>query len=195
MKLIAKFILSCFLMGGCSLFPEPGEAPKRHTLPVVTDFVSPKVKPSVLGVASPLVHTPLDTTRIMLRPNSGQIDYFADVEWAGRFDHLLQDALIYSLQNIKLHQTVTRVSDGLTFGSLLQINIRRFEIELTPEGVFSCVDLWAEHIAWPKRDVIATQAFRRCDFISKKLVVLDAINGLKASYLKTVKDLVIWLQA
>src|SRR5208337_246914 len=99
-KIFSLFSLP-FFISACSLFPQPEEPTKKYVLSSLPNVSSSRHAPYApqITVDLPSIYPPIDNTRIALKPQISTIDYYADVEWADRLNTLIQESLIYSLQN------------------------------------------------------------------------------------------------
>jgi len=73
----------------------------------------------------------LDSARVAVVPAPQQINFYADMEWSDRLPIIVQESILYSLQNQHLFQGVTRSSDGAIPDQSLKIDIRKFYIDQT----------------------------------------------------------------
>ncbi len=125
------FILSLFLTACGPLIPTPGEAPKRYTLSHLEENNSPPSVPKQLMIELPSAAVSLDSARVAVVPAPQQINFYADMEWSDRLPIIVQESILYSLQNQHLFQGVTRSSDGAIPDQSLKIDIRKFYIDQT----------------------------------------------------------------
>src|SRR3954463_16227974 len=130
MKLLLCNAIMLFTLSACSLFPQPGDPTKKYTLGSLNDQVtthSPK-HPHQLVVELPMIYPPLDSTRIAVKPQAQVIDYYADVEWADRLSALIQESLVYSLQNKHAFRGVSRPIEVFQADYSLKVEVRKFNI-------------------------------------------------------------------
>ncbi|MBW8309608.1 MAG: ABC-type transport auxiliary lipoprotein family protein [Candidatus Paracaedibacteraceae bacterium] len=125
------FIVSLLLTGCGPLIPTPGEAPKRYTLSHLEENNRAPVMLKQVVVEVPTAAVSLDSVRVAVVPAPQQINYYADMEWSDRLPILIQESLVYSLQNQHLFRAVTRSSDGVIPDQSLKIDIRKFYIDQT----------------------------------------------------------------
>ena len=154
-----KYILLTMLgLTGCSIIPNPGEPPKRFTLEPLSPTTGQHISQHKLMIDLPNVYPPLDNQRIGVVPEVNRIDYYADCEWGDRLGVLIQDSLIYSLQNRMIFSGVTRANDGVMPDLLLKTDVRKFFVVQIPKPV-AVVQYFVQLIRVTDRQVISQQAF------------------------------------
>jgi cholesterol transport system auxiliary component len=196
-------VLSCLVLSlsGCAtLVPNPGDPVKKFTLEAIQDKTptygdySSKSHRHQLIVDLPSVYPPIDSTRIALRPNEQIIDYYADVEWADRLGILIQESLIYSLQNKGILRGVSRPTEGIHADFSLKVEVRKFFVdqkESTKEPVAQ-VEYMAYLVKLPERKIITSRQFTHSQTISEQSMD-QIIKALNTAHLKVSKDLVPWV--
>lgn len=152
------FLIALLGLTGCSIIPNPGEPPKRFTLESLPPTAGKPISQHKLMIDLPNVYPPLDNQRIGVVPEANRIDYYADCEWGDRLGVLVQDSLIYSLQNQMIFSGVTRANDGVVPNLLLKIDVRKFFVVQTPKPV-AVVQYFAQLIRLTDRQVVSQQAF------------------------------------
>ncbi|AIK97068.1 ABC-type transport auxiliary lipoprotein family protein [Candidatus Odyssella acanthamoebae] len=131
-RLYRVLFILCLLLTACGpLIPTPGEAPKRYTLSHLEENNRAPVIPRQLIIEVPTAAVSLDSVRVAVVPAPQQINYYADMEWSDRLPALVQESIVYSLQNQHLFRSVTRSSDGVIPDQSLKIDIRKFYIDQT----------------------------------------------------------------
>lgn len=154
-----KYILIAMLgLTGCSIIPNPGEPPKRFTLEPLSPRTGKPLSQHKLMIDLPNVYPPLDNQRIGVVPEANRIDYYADCEWGDRLGVLIQDALIYSLQNRMIFSGVTRANDSVMPDLLLKTDVRKFFVVQTPKPT-AVVQYFVQLIRLTDRQVVSQQAF------------------------------------
>jgi cholesterol transport system auxiliary component len=131
-KLYRVLFISCLFLTACGpLIPTPGEAPKRYTLSHLEENNRAPVVAKQLIIEVPSAAVSLDSIRVAVVPAPQQINYYADMEWSDRLPAVIQESILYSLQNQHLFQAVTRGSEGVIPDQSLKIDIRKFHIDQT----------------------------------------------------------------
>lgn len=186
-------LLSCVLLSGCAtLFPNPGEAPKKFTLDAINSIPSGKQSSLKIMVDLPTVYPPLDNQRIAVVPGPHLIDYYADCEWGDRLGNLLQDSLVYSLQNSQLYKGVGRSSDAILGDYLLKTDVRAFYIEQKP-ALQAVTSYFIQLIRLSDRQVVSHQTFET-KILLKNENLEEIISTLNTANLKNTNKILLWLK-
>ena len=187
------------LLCGCSLFPSPGEPVKKYTLvaegnELVSSHPSYETRPYQLVIDMPTLYKPIDTTRIAVKPQVQTIDYFADVEWADRLNVLIQESLIYSLQNKKAFRGVSRPREGIHADYAVKIEVRKFYIDqqIAPQPSAAKVDYMVYLVKMPERQIVASRQFIH-DQAILDYTMDNIIKSLNAAHLEGSRALVSWI--
>lgn len=184
-------------LSSCSLLPEPGEPTKKYTLQSAGGEENAKgftQRPRQLIVDLPTLYPPLDNTRIALKPQEQTIDYYADVEWADRLGALLQESLIYSLQNAKRLRGVSRPTEGIQADYALKTEVRKFYVNQSnkEKADVAQVEYMVHLVKLPERHIVASRQFTHTQTIPEKSMD-TIINSLNIAHLEVSKGLVIWV--
>jgi cholesterol transport system auxiliary component len=188
----------CALMvSSCSILPQPGEPIKKYTL----QSVKPKgltssgvVRSRQLIVGLPMLYPPLDNVRIALKPQEQTMDYYADVEWADRLGVLLQESLIYSLQNANGLRGVSRPTESIQADYVLKIEVRKFYVDQSDKTHVPAaqVEYMVHLVKLPERHIVASHLFTHTQTVSEN--TMDAIvKSLNTAHLEVTKALVTWI--
>lgn len=198
-KIMVLSTIASSLLGGCSLFPSPGEPVKKYTLvtegnELVSRLPSYGTRPYQLVIDMPTLYKPIDTTRIAVKPQEQTIDYFADVEWADRLNILIQESLIYSLQNKKAFRGVSRPREGIHADYALKIEVRKFYIDqqTAPHPSAAKVDYMVYLVKMPERQIVASRQFIY-DQAILDYTMDNIIKSLNTAHLEGSKALVSWI--
>jgi cholesterol transport system auxiliary component len=187
------FLMTLLGLTGCSIIPNPGEPPKRFTLEPLLPMTGKPASQHKLMIDLPNVYPPLDNQRIGVVPEANRIDYYADCEWGDRLDVLVQDSLIYSLQNRMIFSGVTRANDGVMPDLLLKTDVRKFFVVQTPKPV-AVVQYFVQLIRLTDRQVVSQQAFEtKLPLNSEELSEISV--KLNQANLDVVHKIVNWLSS
>lgn len=189
--------ICALMLSSCSILPQPGEPIKKYTLQSVKpgDFPSSGIlRPRQLIVGLPLLYPPLDNARIALKPQEQTIDYYADVEWADRLSPLLQESLIYSLQNAGKLRGVSRSAEGIQADYTLKIEVRKFYVDQSDKihPQVAQVEYLAHIIKLPERHIVASRQFGHAQTIPENTMDM-IIKSLNTAHLEATKALVPWV--
>jgi len=194
MKLIS-ICLCLTLLTGCSLFPQPGESVVKYVLdPVKSNTMSFSGRHSQIVVEVPTLYPPLDNARVAVKPTPQQMDYLADVEWADRLGGLIQDSIIYSLENTERFKMVGRPADGATADYALRLEVRKFYIDdiTATKGGVATIEYRVDLMTFPGREVISSRSIEK-----RVRCPVDGVDGLmqtlNTAQIQATKDLISWL--
>lgn len=193
----------CTLSGmlcACSLLPAPGEPPKRFTLTALStsdvfgEDIPHKARPHQLIVDMPTLYPPIDSTRIALKPQEQTIDYYADVEWADRLSALIQESLIYSLQNKGVLRGASRPTEGIEADYSLKVEVRKFYVDQkdTPHRSTAQVDYMVHLVKLPRRHIVASRNFTHAQAIPENTMD-NIIKSLNTAHLEVSRAIVPWV--
>lgn len=197
MKRFLSVGILALILSSCSIFPQPGDPTKKYTLQSVKPdgFASFGVsRPRQLIVDLPMLYPPIDNARIALKPQEQTIDYYADVEWADRLSSLLQESLIYSLQNAGKLRGVSRPTEGIQADYALKVEVRKFYIGQSDKTHASAaqVEYMVHLVKLPERHIVASRQFNHTQTVPEN--TMDAIvKSLNAAHLEVSKALVSWV--
>lgn len=147
------------LLAGCSLPLPGGPGPQLYTLSPKSTYPNnlPEVNAQLL-VEEPIAASGLNTARVVLKPNSFQIDYFASVAWADRAPNLVQTLMIESFENSRKIVSVGRETTGLRADYILKSELREFQAEYYDRTTGNAPDInvriSATLIKMPQRTII-----------------------------------------
>lgn len=194
-KFISLFSLTIFITG-CSLFPQPQEPTKKYvvsSLPSASGALHSPHAPQIT-VDLPSIYPPIDNTRIALKPQMSTIDYYADVEWADRLNALIQESLIYSLQNTGKFRGISRPSEGIQADYTLKVEVRKFYIDHpdNPQMRVAQVDYMVHLIKLPMRHIVCSHNFVHTQSVPESTID-NLIKSLNEAHLQATRALIPWL--
>ena len=196
MRKFLSFFSFLFFLSGCSLLPHPEEPTKKYVLgclPNTPEF--PKASNAAqITVDLPSVYPPIDNTRIALKPQISTIDYYADVEWADRLNALVQESLIYSLQNTGKFRGISRPTEGIQSDYALKLEVRKFYIDRpdNPQVRIAQVDYMVHLVKLPERRVVHSHNFVYAQSVPETTID-NMIKSLNETHLQAIRALVPWL--
>lgn len=110
--------------------------------PVIYDLTAPRTFPPTdkpphgqLVVPEPTTLVALEGQRIIVQPDTSQSPTFTDARWSDSVPKLFQAKIIQSFENANYLSAVARPMEGLTADYQLLIDIRRFQISVSPEPI------------------------------------------------------------
>lgn len=199
-KTVAIGLITLSLCGCATLVPNPGDPVKKFTLEAVQDKershgdYPTKSLHHQLIVDLPTVYPPIDCSRIALRPNEQVIDYYADVEWADRLSVLIQESLIYSLQNRAALRGVSRPTEGINADYSLKVEVRKFFVDQkdSAKSPVAQVEYMVYLVKLPDRKIVTSRQFTYSQHISEQSMD-QIIKALNNSHVEVSKALVPWV--
>ncbi|HEY0302467.1 MAG TPA: ABC-type transport auxiliary lipoprotein family protein [Rhizomicrobium sp.] len=114
-------------LSACSGIIGPPEPSPLYMLSPALPPAGGALAPWQLSVVLPEAADSIDTTRIVLVHQTGQLDYFADSSWQDRLSFLVQAALVEAFESSGRVTGVGRDTQGLRSDYLLLTDIRNFE--------------------------------------------------------------------
>jgi cholesterol transport system auxiliary component len=113
----------------------------------------------LLVVAEPSALAILETERIVVRPNQGQVAYLADAQWSDRLPRLLQARLLQTFENTSHLRTVGRPGERLTADYQLVTDIRAFNLGAV-SGAMAEVEIAAKVVSDRSGRIVGARVFR-----------------------------------
>lgn len=182
-------------LSACSLLPSHSEPSQKYVLGVIPkEGTSSHPRSSQVVVDLPTLYPPIDGTRIALKPQEQRIDYYADIEWADRLGLLVQESLIYSLQNTNTFRSVSRSTEGIQAQYALKVEVRKFYIVHPDDDArrTAQVEYLAQLVKLPERHVVASKPFSATQPAPENTTA-RLVAALNDAHLQAVKTLVSWL--
>lgn len=194
-KILPLFSLA-FFISACSLLPRPEEPTRKYVLGVLPNApeLSHASNAAQITVDLPNVYPPIDNTRIALKPQKSTIDYYADVEWADRLNALIQESLIYSLQNTGKFRGISRPTEGIQSDYALKVEVRKFYIEHPhhPQTRIAQVDYMVHLVKLPMRHIVCSHNFVHTQPVQASTID-DLIQSLNEAHLQATCALTSWI--
>ncbi len=148
------------LLGGCSTLLSGGEtAVPTFDLSAPADFSAPRRGTGLLVVGPPSALAVLDTERIVVEPQPGQITYLDKAQWSDRLPALFQARLIESFENGNRARSVGRAGEGLSADYMLLSDLRAFGIRTYEGGPVAVVEVSVKIVAASSGRIVAAQVF------------------------------------
>jgi cholesterol transport system auxiliary component len=127
-----RLVIAAFALAtaGCSTLLGGGGTPATmYTLTSLRDFPpGPRLKLQVL-IDRPTASDAINTTRIALRRNGLNMDYFADAAWTDAAPSMIQALLVESLQRSSRVTAASRDTLAIRGDVELRIDVRHFEAD------------------------------------------------------------------
>ncbi len=155
-------------------------------------------RPIDLVVELPVAGGAINTDRILIRPQSTQVQYLPDARWIEPAPEMLQSALVAGLERSGGFRFVGRRPLGASGDVALVSNLTRFEAELAPgaEGALVTVRFTARLVREEDAAVLRTRSFEASAAApdTGTATLVDAFDRATASVLREALDWVLRAQ-
>jgi phospholipid/cholesterol/gamma-HCH transport system substrate-binding protein len=172
-----------------------GGAPGKE--PPVYDLTAPRAFPPFdkalqgqLIVPDPTALIMFDTRKIIVRPAAGESAPALDGQWSDTLPKLVQAKIVQALENSKRFQTVGKPMEIVTADYQLLIDIRSFQISLSPNPVAE-VEFSVRIAAQEGGRIVDTRIFQ-ASVQAKAVDAAAAAAALDEAFGKAASDLVAW---
>jgi cholesterol transport system auxiliary component len=143
-----------------------------------------------LVIAEPTAVSVLDSERIVVRPTPGQVATLGGAQWSDRLPCLLQARLVETFENANQLRSVGRPADGITSDYQLLIDVRAFQLSVTPAPA-GVVEIAAKIVSAGSGRIVAARVFRA----SAPAAGTDgpeAVTAIEAAFQDVAVQLVRW---
>jgi cholesterol transport system auxiliary component len=185
---VLSAFLFAFALGACA--GSGDSAMQTFELLSPQDFGDARRARGTLAVALPTSIRVIDSERVIVQPNPGEINYLSGARWSDRVPRLVQSRIIQSFENSKRIRAVTREGDSLRTDYKLDTEVREFGVLVSPQQQ-ALVELSVRLVDARSNRVIATQVFTgRVDTAS--VDGPSATAAINAAFGTVLIDLVRW---
>lgn len=179
-------------LGGCaSLLGGGDKALPTFDLTAPAGFNAPRAGSAQLVVAGSTALQVLDTERIVVEPQPGQITYLGKAQWADRLPALFQARLIQSFENASRGRAVGRPGDAINADYTLLTDIRAFGLQTFGEGPEAVVEVSARIVSASTGRIVAAKVFT-ARAPAAGTSGPDATSALDAASDQVFVDIVTW---
>lgn len=156
----AGLLMLALSLGGCGTLLSGGDkSVPTFDLSAPADFNAPRRGTGLLVVGPPTALAVLDTERIVVEPQPGQITYLDQAQWSDRLPALFQARLIESFENGNRARSVGRAGDGLSADYTLLSDLRAFGIRTYDGGPVAVVEVSVKIVGANSGRIVAAQVF------------------------------------
>jgi len=168
----------------------PAKPPSGYDLTAPRTFPAPLKPPTGhLAVPDPTAVLMFDTQKILIRSPGGEMTTVANAQWSDNVPKLVQAKIIQTFENAHDLAEVTRPIEGLTASAQLLIDIRSFEIVLSPDPVAD-IELSAKLLGEGGK-IVAARIFH-ASVPAKDAEAPAAAAAINEAFGKVATDLVTW---
>jgi phospholipid/cholesterol/gamma-HCH transport system substrate-binding protein len=164
--------------------------PAVYDLTAAADF--PKFDKKLEGqiaIPDPQAILVFDSQKVLVRLADGTHSNVENAQWADNLPKLMQAKIVQSFENADQLRSVSRRIDDLNANYRLAIEIRSFEVTLSPEP--TAVVEFAARILSEDGKVTEAKMFK-ATAPAKSKEVGDAVPALNQAFAQAAKDLVVW---
>lgn len=144
-----------------------------------------------LVVARPLSDPALDSPRIAVRPQPGELQSYRGARWTAPAPDVVETALLRAFQDSGRIVAVGRAGDALRADYLLQLDLRAFEAAMGNGAPQAHVAVYATLLHAGSRQVVAGALFEHRSVASGDDIA-DVVRAFGASLRAVVPELVSW---
>jgi cholesterol transport system auxiliary component len=180
-------LLLAFALGACA-----GGDSSMQTFELLSpqDYGDARRARGTLSVALPTSIRVIDSERVVIQPNPGEVNYLSGARWSDRVPRLVQSRIIQSFENSGRIRAVTREGDSLRTDYKLDTEVREFGVLVSPQRQ-ALVELSVKLVNSRSNQVIAAQVFTaRAD--TGSVDGPSATAAINAAFGTVLIDLVRW---
>ncbi len=156
----ASVVALALMLGGCGTLLSGGDkAVPTFDLSAPSDFTAPRRGTGLIVVGPPTALAVLDTERIVVEPQPGQITYLDKAQWSDRLPALFQARLIESFENGNRARSVGRAGEGLSADYTLLSDLRAFGLRTYQAGPEAVVEVSVKIVGASSGRIVAAQVF------------------------------------
>jgi cholesterol transport system auxiliary component len=191
-KSIAGAMVLALSLAGCSVLGLGSKEPSP-----AFDLSAPPPAARVGGIRGQLVipeptaMSVLDTERIVVRPEPGQVATLGGAQWSDRLPKLLQTRVLQAFENSGRLRAVGRPGEGITGDYQLLIDVRAFQLTVVPSPAGE-VELAVKILNNQSGRIVAGRVFRA----SSPAAGTDgpqAVAAIDAAFQDVTAQLVRWV--
>ena len=192
-KMRALLALSVLLVTACGVIPkrEPTAIYEPALPPLAAHADWPQVRWSLL-VNKPVASAHLDSDRIAVRPDSGEITVYKASAWTDTTPELVQTALIHRFEDSGRILSVARPGAGVRGDYQLQTELRVFESVYVSAGRPEAqVEVYAKLVKAASGEVVAARTFRNTEAASSE-ELSSVVDAFGSALNRTTDQIVGW---
>lgn len=153
-------VVAAGLLAGCSVLPERSDLRLFDPQPqIVVAADTPQVDWQ-LAIPRPHADTTVDSARILVRPEPGEVQVYKGAAWTRSTPDLVQDMLLRAFADSGRLPGVSRRGDGVGAEYVLLLDLRTFESDYTATGAPQAkIVIGARLLRARDKRVVATRRF------------------------------------
>lgn len=163
MRLCLSAVL--LLLAGCSVLPDSEtlvfyQLPAASTPPAAQQAPTTQSLPSVLRIATPYGDRAVDSTRILVEPETNRISAYKGARWSDAAPSLLRDRLVEAFRARGVFRSVVADSGNLMADLELTSELSQFQVTYREGSPVVVVVLDATLIEMASSHIIASRRFQ-----------------------------------
>lgn len=188
---LALLVSGLLSLSACTLFPMQ-EPMQVYQLPeVTTEAATTAPLDRTLRLAMPRANRTLSSARILVTPQTQQINAYEDARWSDSTPRLLQDYLIEAFRRSGRLSAVVGESSRVSADLELTSDLRAFHIESVNKQPQAVVRLEAQLIQSRQQQVLASRRFE-INTTSDGTSVEAAVNALGRATENLSRQMIEW---
>jgi len=148
--------LLVLVLGGCAGGGDGGF--QTFELLAPQEFTDARRARGTLAVALPTTIRVIDSERVVIQPNPGEVNYLSGARWSDRVPRLVQTRIMQAFENSGRVRAVTREGDSLRTDYKLDTEIREFGVFVSPQQQ-ALVELSVKLVNSQTNRVVAAEVF------------------------------------
>jgi cholesterol transport system auxiliary component len=164
-------LLFALVLGGCA----GGGDSNFQTFELLApqEFTDARRARGSIAIALPTTIRVIDSERVIIQPNPGEVNYLSGARWSDRVPRLVQTRIMQAFENSGRVRAVAREGDSLRTDFKLDTEIREFGVFVSPQKQ-ALVELSVKLVNTQTNRVVAAEVFSaRAD--------TDAVDGASAT--------------
>jgi cholesterol transport system auxiliary component len=143
-----------------------------------------------IAIALPTTARVIDSERVIIQPNPGEVNYLSGARWSDRVPRLVQSRIIQAFENSGRVRGVAREGDSLRTDYKIDTEIREFGVFVSPQKQ-ALVELSVKLVNVQTNRVVASEVFSaRAD--TEAVDGPSATAAINTAFGKALIDLVRW---
>jgi cholesterol transport system auxiliary component len=153
--LLPAFLLALAL-GGCAGGGDSNF--QTYELLAPQEFTDARRARGTIAIALPTTIRVIDSERVIIQPNPGEVNYLSGARWSDRVPRLVQTRIMQAFENSGRVRAVTREGDSLRTDYKLDTEIREFGVFVAPQQQ-AVVELSVKLVNSQTNRVVAAEVF------------------------------------
>lgn len=186
-------VLVAGLLAGCNVLPERSDLRLFDPQPQVVIAADTPQVDWQLAIPRPHADTTVDSARILVRPEPGEVQVYKGAAWTRSTPDLVQDMLVRAFADSGRLPGVSRRGDGVGAEYVLLLDLRSFESDYTATGAPQAkIVIGARLLRARDKRVVATRRFESA-VASETTDVASVARAFEQSLAAVGSEIVPWV--